>query len=107
MLDILPAIGEIRSRAGSRPATEDRTAIPHPESHRLPPPIEPPPPHPLPRSPALTPVLGRLPHELRWEALGVPSGARRGEVNLIIFPDNLARRGALEIVNVGELPARP
>jgi RES domain-containing protein len=56
---------------------------------------------------ALTQALGRLAHELGWEALVVPSAARRGGVNLIIFPDNLARRGALEIVNVGELPARP
>ena len=50
--------------------------------------------------------------ELRRTRDGVPPrvsplAARRGGVNLIIFPDNLARRGALEIVNVGELPARP
>jgi len=39
---------------------------------------------------ALTQALGRLAHELGWEALVVPSAARRGGVNLIIFPDNLA-----------------
>ena len=56
---------------------------------------------------ALTQALGRLAHELGWEALIVPSAARRRGVNLIILPENLAHRDALEIVNVGELPARP
>ena len=56
---------------------------------------------------ALTQAVGRLAHELGWEALVVPSAARRGGVNLIIFPDNLVRGDALRVVNVGELPARP
>ena len=54
---------------------------------------------------ALTQALGRLAYELGWEALVVPSAARRGGVNLIIFPDNLTLGSAIEIVNVGELPA--
>jgi RES domain-containing protein len=53
---------------------------------------------------ALTQALGRLAHELGWEGLLVPSAARRGGVNLILFPDNLGRASTLEIVNVGELP---
>jgi filamentous hemagglutinin len=55
---------------------------------------------------ALTQALGRLAHELGWEALLVPSAARPGGVNLILFAANLSGRSSLEIVNVGELPAR-
>jgi filamentous hemagglutinin len=56
---------------------------------------------------ALTQAIGRLAHELGWEGLLVPSAARRGGANLILFPDNLGRGSTLEIVNVGELPGRP
>lgn len=55
---------------------------------------------------ALTQALGRVGHELGWEAFLVPSAARSGGVNLIIFPANLARRSSLDIINVGELPRR-
>ena len=55
---------------------------------------------------ALTQALGRIGHELGWEAFLVPSAARRGGVNLIIFPANLSRRSSLEIINVGDLPRR-
>jgi RES domain-containing protein len=55
---------------------------------------------------ALTQALGRLGHELGWEAFLVPSAARKGGLNLIIFPANLSRRSSLEIINVGELPRR-
>src|SRR4051794_26356309 len=55
---------------------------------------------------ALTQALGRLAHDLGWEALLVRSAARRGGVNLIVFPENLSRRSSLEIINVGELPRR-
>jgi RES domain-containing protein len=55
---------------------------------------------------ALTQALGRLAHELGWEALVVPSAARSGGLNLILFPDNLVRGSTLEIVNVDDLPAR-
>lgn len=56
---------------------------------------------------ALTQCLGRLSQELVWEALLVPSAARRAGENLIIFPANLSRRSTVEIVNVGDLPPRP
>jgi filamentous hemagglutinin len=56
---------------------------------------------------ALTQAIGRLARELGWEGLLVPSAARRGGANLILFPDNLDRGSTLEIVNVGELPGRP
>ena len=56
---------------------------------------------------ALTQALGRLAHQSGCEALLVPSAARKGGVNLIVFPDNLAMGSRIEIVNVGELPARP
>jgi RES domain-containing protein len=55
---------------------------------------------------ALTQALGRIGHELGWEAFLVPSAARREGLNLIIFPANLARRSLLEIINMGELPRR-
>jgi RES domain-containing protein len=55
---------------------------------------------------ALTQALGRLAHELGWEALLVPSAARREGANLVLFPDNLSHESALEIINVGELPDR-
>lgn len=56
---------------------------------------------------ALTQAIGRLARELDWEGLLVPSAARTDGVNLVLFPDNLARGSALEIVNAGELPNRP
>lgn len=55
---------------------------------------------------ALTQSLGRLAHDLGWEALLVRSAARRGGVNLVVFPETLSRRSSLEIINVGELPGR-
>jgi RES domain-containing protein len=55
---------------------------------------------------ALTQALGRTGHELGWEALLVPSVARKRGLNLIIFPANLSRRSSLDIINVGELPRR-
>lgn len=56
---------------------------------------------------ALTQALGRLAHELGLEALIVPSPARKGGVNLIMFPDNLVHGSRIEIVNVGDLQVRP
>jgi len=35
---------------------------------------------------AFTQPLGRLVHELGWEGLLVPSAARRGGMNLIVYP---------------------
>ncbi len=55
---------------------------------------------------ALTQALGRIGHELGWEAFLVQSAAMSGGVNLIIFPANLSRRSSLEIINVGDLPHR-
>ncbi len=55
---------------------------------------------------ALTQALGRLARELGWEGLLVPSAARRGGMNLIIFPANVSGRSSLEIINVGDLPRR-
>jgi RES domain-containing protein len=55
---------------------------------------------------ALTQGIGRLGNDLGWEGLLVPSAARRGGVNLILFPDNLAGGSTLEIANAGELPGR-
>ncbi len=56
---------------------------------------------------ALIQAIGRLVRELDWEGLLVLSAARTDGVNLILFPDNLARGSALEIVNADELPHRP
>jgi RES domain-containing protein len=55
---------------------------------------------------ALTQAVGRLAHDLGWEGLLVPSAARRGGTNLVVFPANLSRRSSLEIVNAGDLPHR-
>ena len=46
-------------------------------------------------------ALGRIGHELGREAFLVPSAARRGGSNLVIFPANLAQRSLLEIINAG------
>jgi RES domain-containing protein len=53
---------------------------------------------------ALTQCVGRVGQELGWEGLLVPSAARRAAISLIVFPANLARRNALQIINVGDLP---
>lgn len=53
---------------------------------------------------SLTQALGRLAHELGWEGLLVPSAARRGGTNLIVFRANLSRRSSLEIIKVDDLP---
>jgi RES domain-containing protein len=52
---------------------------------------------------ALTQALGRLTFELGWEGLFVPSAAREGAKNLIIFPANLSRRSFMKIINAEEL----
>ena len=54
---------------------------------------------------ALTQALGRLAFELGWEALVVPSAARKGGVNLVMFPNNLASASTIAIINVRDLPA--
>jgi len=59
------------------------------------------------RREALTQALGRLGHELGWEGFLVPSAVRSGGVNLIVFPDNLADRCDLRIINADALPPCP
>ncbi len=57
---------------------------------------------------ALTQAIGRLAYEANLEALLVPSAARRGGENLIVFPANLdAPRSSLHIMNKEELPRAP
>ena len=54
---------------------------------------------------ALTQVIGRLAFEANLEALLVASAARRGGVNLILFPANLdTPKSWLRILNKDELP---
>jgi RES domain-containing protein len=56
---------------------------------------------------ALTQAIGRLAFEASFEELLVPSAARRGGVNLIIFPANLdSPISWLRILNKDELPRR-
>ena len=55
---------------------------------------------------AVTQAIGRLAHDLGWEALLVLSAARSHGVNLILFPDNLSARSIVQIVNAGDLPRR-
>lgn len=56
---------------------------------------------------ALTQTLGRLAFELDLQALLVPSAARRGGSNLILFPANLAPPASwVRIVNRDELPRK-
>jgi RES domain-containing protein len=55
---------------------------------------------------ALTQALGRVRHELGWEAFLVRSAATKRGLNLIVFPTNLSRRSSLEIINMRELPRR-
>jgi RES domain-containing protein len=58
------------------------------------------------RREAITQALGRLGHELGWEGFLVPSAVRSGGLNLIVFPDNLAARSSLRIINADALPPR-
>jgi RES domain-containing protein len=54
---------------------------------------------------ALTQAIGRLAYGFDLEGLLVPSAARQGGSNLIIFPANLvAPRSWLRILNRGDLP---
>jgi RES domain-containing protein len=56
---------------------------------------------------ALTQALGRLVYDLDIQALLVPSAARKGGSNLIVFPANLdPPKGWLRIVNRDELPRK-
>jgi RES domain-containing protein len=56
---------------------------------------------------ALTQAIGRLAFDDNWEALLVPSAARVGGVNLVIFPANLdPPRSWVKIINKAELPGR-
>ena len=55
---------------------------------------------------AVTQAIGRLAFDLGWEALLVPSAARKTGINLILFPDNLARTSIVQIINAGDLPSR-
>jgi RES domain-containing protein len=57
---------------------------------------------------AITQAIGRLAYDSGLEALLVPSAARRGGQNLVIFPANLDPPGGwLKIINRDELPPRP
>jgi RES domain-containing protein len=57
---------------------------------------------------ALTQAIGRLGYEADLEGLLVPSAARKGGVNLIVFPANLdAPKSWLKVLNKGELPKPP
>jgi len=56
---------------------------------------------------ALTQALGRLSYDLDLQALLVPSAARKGGSNLILFPANLdPPKSWLRIVNRGDLPKK-
>ena len=57
---------------------------------------------------ALTQAVGRLAYEADWEGLLAPSAARKGGVNLVLFPANLKAPGSwLRIVNKADLPRGP
>jgi RES domain-containing protein len=57
---------------------------------------------------ALTQAIGRLGFDAEWEGLLVPSAARRGGINLIVFPANLdAPASWLRITNKAELSRNP
>jgi hypothetical protein len=55
---------------------------------------------------AVTQAIGRLAFDLGWEALLVPSAARKNGVNLILFPDNLSVTSIVQIINAGDLPGQ-
>jgi RES domain-containing protein len=56
---------------------------------------------------ALTQAIGRLAYELDVQALLVPSAARKGGSNLIVFPANLDPPNSwLRIANRDELPRK-
>jgi hypothetical protein len=56
----------------------------------------------------LTQAIGRLAYNAELEGLLVPSAARKGGVNLIVFPANVEPPGSwIKIVNKGQLPPLP
>jgi RES domain-containing protein len=56
---------------------------------------------------ALTQAIGRLAWEAEWEGLLVPSAARSGGVNVVVFPANLNPPASwITILNRGQLPPR-
>jgi RES domain-containing protein len=59
------------------------------------------------RREAITQAVGRLVYDAGLEALLVPSAARKGGHNLVIFPANLDAPGSwLRIINRDDLPPR-
>jgi hypothetical protein len=57
---------------------------------------------------AVTQAVGRLAWQARWQALLVPSAARPGGANLIVFPANLEPPDSwLRIHKPCDLPPRP
>jgi RES domain-containing protein len=57
---------------------------------------------------AITQAVGRLAYDAGVEAILVPSAARRGGQNLVIFPANLdAPDSWLKIINRDDLPSHP
>jgi RES domain-containing protein len=54
---------------------------------------------------ALTQAIARLAYNKNWEGMFVPSAARRGGVNLVVFPANLKPpKSWLDIINREDLP---
>lgn len=54
----------------------------------------------------LTQAIGRIAWELGLEGLLVPSAARRGGLNLVLFPDHRDAASVLVIIHPEELPDR-
>jgi RES domain len=59
------------------------------------------------RGESITQAVGRLAWEEGIEGLLVPSYARTGGVNVVVFPDKVQVGSSLEIVNIDKLSGLP
>lgn len=56
---------------------------------------------------SLTQAIGRAAYHAGFEGLLVPSAREKGGINIVVFPDKLARSSRVEILEKDDLPPHP